>query len=365
MPSPVNGLISDSASPASTPGPGPAPAGGWTAAGGGRATRSPSTGRCRAAAPPAGPAGSARLSGSPRSTSPYPTFARPSPIGKDQAYAGQRAVDVTMSCSGGPGSAGAYPRMASARCRSGFAGWPSARRTTDPAPSAPDHRPGGQLAVQHHPVGARPRPGGRCAGAAARRRPPPPPPAARRTPPGARCTPAGAAPGPPLRRPGRPGAAPAAGRSRRPRSVTPSSASTSSACAAMPSPHALSRGKSARSSSSTLAPARRAASAAAAPAGPAPTTTTSNSSPIAPLPPADATAPAPPRRSTCAAGIDRRDRRHPPSLPPARPRGPHRAALAAPGPRPSALIREGRCICSRACRPLPRIWGIVPWGAPS
>ena len=48
------------------------------------------------------------------------------------------------------------------------------------------------------------------------------------------------------------------------------------ASAAMPSPHGLSRGKAARSSSRTSAPARRAAIAAAAPAGPAPTIATSN-----------------------------------------------------------------------------------------
>src|SRR5919206_2923312 len=56
---------------------------------------------------------------------------------------------------------------------------------------------------------------------------------------------------------------------------TPRPARTSSASGATPSPHTLSRGKSARSSTSTEAPLRRAASAAADPAGPPPTTTTS------------------------------------------------------------------------------------------
>src|SRR5829696_8457814 len=46
----------------------------------------------------------------------------------------------------------------------------------------------------------------------------------------------------------------------------------------MPSPHALSRGNAARSSSTTDAPSPRAPSAAAAPAGPAPTIATSNRS---------------------------------------------------------------------------------------
>src|SRR5262245_2837921 len=48
----------------------------------------------------------------------------------------------------------------------------------------------------------------------------------------------------------------------------------------MPSPQALSRGKSARSSSSTRAPACAAARAAAEPAGPAPTTRTSSLPPV-------------------------------------------------------------------------------------
>src|SRR5829696_8636828 len=62
------------------------------------------------------------------------------------------------------------------------------------------------------------------------------------------------------------------------RSGTPSAASSSRPCAAIPSPHALSRGKSARSSSSTRASGRAwtAASAAADPAGPPPTTTRSH-----------------------------------------------------------------------------------------
>src|SRR5687767_5562738 len=60
----------------------------------------------------------------------------------------------------------------------------------------------------------------------------------------------------------------------------PSSSSTSNASGAMPSPHTLSRGKSARSRTSTraLGAASRAAAAHAAPAGPPPTTTTSQCS---------------------------------------------------------------------------------------
>lgn len=58
---------------------------------------------------------------------------------------------------------------------------------------------------------------------------------------------------------------------------SPNLSSTPSTCGAMPSPHALSRGKSARSRSRTRASGRSctAARAAVAPAGPAPTTTRS------------------------------------------------------------------------------------------
>ena len=60
--------------------------------------------------------------------------------------------------------------------------------------------------------------------------------------------------------------------------VTPTPASRSSTCGAIPSPQALSRGKSCRSSISTerLGSAASAPSAAEAPAGPAPTTTRSH-----------------------------------------------------------------------------------------
>src|SRR3954468_15416800 len=60
----------------------------------------------------------------------------------------------------------------------------------------------------------------------------------------------------------------------------PRPARTSRASGAMPSPQPLSRGKSARSTTSTRADgsARRAAAAQAAPAGPPPTTTTSQCS---------------------------------------------------------------------------------------
>ena len=69
-----------------------------------------------------------------------------------------------------------------------------------------------------------------------------------------------------------PAAAGAPAPSRRARRSTPTSASRSSTCGAMPSPQDLSRGKSARSSSSTRSDgsARSAPRAAAAPAGPAP-----------------------------------------------------------------------------------------------
>src|SRR5690242_2706158 len=68
-------------------------------------------------------------------------------------------------------------------------------------------------------------------------------------------------------------------------SPTPSRDSTSRTCGAMPSPQGLSRGKSARSSSSTDAPGRTrsADSAAALPAGPAPTTMRSQSCGTAPV----------------------------------------------------------------------------------
>ncbi len=63
----------------------------------------------------------------------------------------------------------------------------------------------------------------------------------------------------------------------RPSSQSPSPGRRSSATArgVSPSPHALSRGKLAESTTSTSRPARAAQAAAADPAGPAPTTTTS------------------------------------------------------------------------------------------
>ena len=121
-----------------------------------------------------------------------------------------------------------------------------------------------------------PRPGAPGASPAPRRPPRRARPAARRTPRAGRRTPRA----PSVRRPGCPRAPArggAAGSSRRPRRRPRRLASASSTCGAIPSPQLLSRGKSARSSSSTRRPgdAFSAPSAAHDPAGPAPTTTRS------------------------------------------------------------------------------------------
>ncbi len=51
-----------------------------------------------------------RGTGCPRKTSPYPTLARPSPIGKLQAYAGHRSPVIVMTCSPThPGGTGRVP----------------------------------------------------------------------------------------------------------------------------------------------------------------------------------------------------------------------------------------------------------------
>jgi hypothetical protein len=215
--------------------------------------------------------GFARSAGS---SIPKPTFALPSPprTTRRRRPVARREHDDLL---GLPGRRGRVPPDGHRRrCAGCVRGRAAGGRRRSPRPRPP--RPAPRLAVQDDPVRALLQPPHRVplqhrpAHRASTSR--------RRTARAARRSPGGASRRPPPCRPGRR----CAGRCTGTRSAStwrgPSRASSSSACGAMPSPQALSRGKSLRSRSSTRAPGRvrSADMAAAEPAGPAPTITTSH-----------------------------------------------------------------------------------------
>ena len=202
---------------------------------------------------PAVASSSARLGLRPAvTTSPYPTLALPSPSGNDHAYAGQprsaKRDDLLAGAVGLDRCVAADREGDRAVARSGDAGQPRGPRPS--APSAPTTTRG-RLTVDERR--GRPARRGRApgAGAVSRRARGPRPPGARRTRLAARRTPVGRISRRHRRARSRSPAAAGAPAGRSGAASTPSPASTSSACGAMPSPQALSRGKSARSSSST------------------------------------------------------------------------------------------------------------------
>ena len=216
--------------------------------------------------------------------SPYPTFALPSPTGNDHAYAGHDpsgSKAITCACAS-RGVTGAYPRRAIAVAPPPAG--PSAARTAEWAPSAPTTTWARTPATTGSPGTEGSPPSGTVIDRTRRRSSVAPRATAASTSRASRTRrgttrfgravrPASHGP------PGYPSSSRSTVGQSSSRPRTPRRASTSRTCGATPSPHDLSLGNSARSSSTTRAPGRaaRTARAAAAPAGPAPTTATSAS----------------------------------------------------------------------------------------
>ena len=268
MPSPVSGLISDSASPASSTR--PRRGGGRTVDSGrwwltSRSASTPGSSSCEPAVqlgPPAALAGPQRRAAASRSRR-WPSRRRRRTTRRTPASPAPAMTITLLRLAGGRGGVAAHRHRH--RARRAAAAAPTWRRTTPLAPSAPTTTRACDLAVEHDPSAAdlqppHGAPDEHARRGARRRRP-----GGRRRPCAGRRSPGAAQPGRrPRARRGTASAAAGPAPGRRARRAAPRRASSSSACGAIPSPQALSRGKSARSSSSTRASGARAQGAESA-----------------------------------------------------------------------------------------------------